>query len=444
MRPTEIISKKKEGLELTEDELSFFLNAYTAGKIPDYQMAAWLMAVYFKGMTLHERATWTRLMWKSGSTFPRTSRKDFWVDKHSTGGVGDKTSLLLVPLVSSTAEKVLGKGKVKLPMVSGRGLGHTGGTLDKLDSVPGFTSSLDSQAALKLLEGEGFFMMGQTQEIAPADKKIYALRDSTATVDSISLIISSILSKKLAENLDGIVFDVKVGLGAFMRDLSSARELAAGLVSTISSQGVKATALITDMDQPLGTSIGNFVEVEECSDFFDGSPESRLKELVVELASEMLFLADAKVCNKENWKQACESELFSPRTKELFRKMFENQGGRWTEFESQRNRLPEKHHEFVLKAPKEGFLSSCDALKIAQLVHELGGGRNRIEDPIRPRVGVKLVASVGQALKKDQPICKMIFYEDKEVEKYCSQLASCFTVSKESPVIKPVLIEVVK
>lgn len=444
MRATEIISKKKNGLELNDQELSFFLRSYLSGDTTDYQMSAWLMAVYFQGMTLNERAIWTRLMWESGSTFPRQSKNDFWVDKHSTGGVGDKTSLIIVPLVSSVAERVLGKNKVRIPMVSGRSLGHTGGTLDKLESVPGFSSQLTQQKSLELLEHSGFFMMGQTKEIAPADKRIYALRDATATVDSIPLIISSILSKKLAENLDGIVFDVKVGTGAFMKDLESARELASGLVSTISTQKVKATALITDMAQPLGSGVGNFVEVEECWDFVNGLQDVRLKELVLELAAEMLFLVDSKRLTKADWRLECENDLSSTRTQQLFQQMFENQGADWKKFQEQRKTLPSKYAEYFLRAQADGFLYSCDALKIAHLVHRLGGGRTRLEDEIKSRAGIQLIAKVGQKLKKNEPVCKMIFHESDEAKDYQSQLASCFVISNNEPITKPIILEVVK
>ncbi|NBT58672.1 thymidine phosphorylase, partial [bacterium] len=243
MRPTEIISKKKRGEEHSPEELSLFLDAFLKGEVTDYQMSAWLMAVCFQGMTPKERTEWTRLMWKSGISFQRAERSTYWIDKHSTGGVGDKTSLILVPVVMAAAEKLLGTGKIKLPMVSGRGLGHTGGTLDKLESVIGFSPMLKVEDSLRLLDGNGFFMIGQTEEIAPADRRIYALRDATSTVDSVPLIVSSILCKKLAESLDGIVFDVKMGRGAFMKTPEAAKTLAAALVSTAKAENVDAVAL---------------------------------------------------------------------------------------------------------------------------------------------------------------------------------------------------------
>jgi pyrimidine-nucleoside phosphorylase len=444
MRITEIISRKKSGIELGEAELSFLLNTYLSGQTPDYQMASWLMAVYFRGMTSNERSIWTKLMWKSGTTFEREKKNDFWVDKHSTGGVGDKTSLILVPLVSAVAERVIGKGKVKLPMVSGRGLGHTGGTLDKLESVTGFNTQLTQKESLELLEKNGFFMIGQTDEIAPADKRIYALRDATATVDSIPLIVSSILSKKLAENLDGIVFDVKVGSGAFMADLSSAKELARGLVETISIEKVKATALLTDMNQPLGKMVGHFLEVEECWDFINGQQDSRLKELVLELATEMLFLAAPQKMNREQWKTEVQADLCSERTQILFREMFENQKGNWRKFEQERNHLPQNHFEYVYKSPSDGFLESCDPKKIAQLVSRLGGGRGQLTDPINHRVGVQLEVPIGERVRVNQVIAKMIVSNSESANELCHELSSCFVISNVQPPIQPIIFEVIK
>ncbi|NBX76596.1 MAG: thymidine phosphorylase, partial [Proteobacteria bacterium] len=340
MRPSEIISKKKRGEEHSFEELREFLDCFLNGEVTDYQMSAWLMAVCFKGMTAQERTEWTRLMWKSGESFKRTERETYWVDKHSTGGVGDKTSLVLVPIVTAAAQKLYGHGKVKLPMISGRGLGHTGGTLDKLESVSGFSPRKRVREALQLLDQNGFFMIGQTEEIAPADSRIYALRDATATVDSIPLIVSSILCKKLAESLDGIIFDVKVGAGAFMKSTQSAKDLAEALVSTSKMQKLDAVAVISRMDEPNGWAVGNFVEVEECWEFLEGKQEEGLKNLVTELGGQMLCLAGWRTVSLEKCRQLIEEESSSHQSRQLFQKMFEAQGGNWTEFLNSRENLP--------------------------------------------------------------------------------------------------------
>ena len=259
MQTQELILKKRSGLELSTEELRELLYGYLEGDVKDYQMSAWLMAVFFQGLSDRELRDWTRLMWQSGRSFARSHRNDFWVDKHSTGGVGDKTSLLLVPLVTAVFQSLNIDG-VRIPMVSGRGLGHTGGTLDKLESVPGFSPQISFEEADELLSSNHFFMMGQTQEMAPADRLIYALRDVTGTVESQPLIVSSIMSKKLSESLDGIVFDVKVGKGAFMKNLEQARSLAEGLRGVAKAQKLASVAAMTSMDEPLGSTIGNFVE----------------------------------------------------------------------------------------------------------------------------------------------------------------------------------------
>ncbi|MFM8269637.1 MAG: thymidine phosphorylase, partial [Pseudomonadota bacterium] len=372
MRPTEIISKKKRGEEHSIEELCWFLDSFLKGEVTDYQMTAWLMAVCFQGMTPKERTEWTRLMWKSGESLPRSERDSYWIDKHSTGGVGDKTSLILVPVVMAASEKLSGEQKVKLPMVSGRGLGHTGGTLDKLESVSGFSPIQSVNEALRLLDKNGFFMIGQTDQIAPADRRIYALRDATATVDSIPLIVSSILCKKLAESLDGIVFDVKMGRGAFMKTPESARELAKALVSTSKMQNLNAVAVISSMDEPNGTAIGNFVEVEECWDFLEGKQENGLKALVVELGTWMIYLAGREKHSFEKCREMIERESSSSRSRELFKKMFESQGGQWSDFVTARNSIPPNYRRLSLPSPESGFVSQCDALGIGEWVQKRG------------------------------------------------------------------------
>jgi len=441
MQPSEIISKKKRGEEHSSEELAFILKSFLSGEFADFQMSAWLMAVCFKGMTLPEMVEWTQLMWKSGITFQRSNRSSFWVDKHSTGGVGDKPSLLLVPLVSAAAERLMGKGKVKLPMVSGRGLGHTGGTLDKLESVPGFSSKLTVESALKLLEQNGFFMMGQTEEIAPADRRIYALRDVTSTVDSLPLIVSSIMSKKLSENLDGIVFDVKVGRGAFMKTQSQASELARALVSVARANKIEATALLTRMDEPLGIAVGNFLEVEECWDFLNGKQEEGLKECITEMATEMLLLASQGKINRQTCLEACQEELSKTRSQDMFKLMFESQGGSWQEFQIARGKLPAFYTTLSVKAQQSGYVSSIDALEVGLLLNRIGGGRKKPSDKVDPRVGFRFLKKVGDPVSVGDVLVECIIKKEEHEEPIKEFFGKAIRITKEKLEAKAIILE---
>lgn len=408
---TELIKKKRAGERLSEAELSFLIDGYLAGSIRDYHMAAWLMAVFFRGMETEETRTLARLMWKSGITLPRASRNDFWIDKHSTGGVGDKTSLLLVPIVTAVAEKAFGKGAVKIPMISGRGLDFTGGTLDKLESVPGFSSNLPLPDALGLLQENGYFMMGQTADLAPADRLLYALRDVTGTVECLPLIVSSILSKKLAENLDGLVFDVKFGSGAFMPERTRARELAIALFETAQGEGVRATAFLTNMDRPLGSKVGHQLEVEECADFLRGGHrEAGLSEVTLALAAEMLALASRGRWSFGEARNACEDVLRGPRPAEIFEQLFTVQGGDWKAFEARRREL-QSRPRVPLKAPKDGYVHRLDARAVGQRVRAMGGGRQSKEASIDLDVGAVIHRTVGDAVKKGDTVLEWVYTE---------------------------------
>ena len=393
---SEIIRKKRDGQVLTAEELEGFLRDYLAGTVADYQMAAFLMAVYFKGMMPSERLVLTGVLQKSGAAFPRPQREefrknDFWIDKHSTGGVGDKTSLLLVPLVSAVCRRLLGPGKVCVPMVSGRGLGHTGGTLDKMASVPGFRFQLSVPEAMGLLKSQGFFMMGQTEEFAPLDKRLYALRDVTATVESVPLIVSSILSKKLAESLDGLVLDVKAGNGALFESEAEAKALAVALVETAKAQGVETIALLTSMDEPLGWTIGNQVEVEESADFLLGKDrEPGLEEVTLSLAAWMVHLASHRKLTFEQAHRECLLELGNKDAYGLFLQMFSAQGGSWERFLGRPAGV-----QTVVVAEKSGFVEKIEARSLGLLVQRWGGGRATIDSVIDPWVGVRLRKKVG-------------------------------------------------
>lgn len=443
MRASEIIEKKKKGESLSLQELEWFLKSFMSGALPDYQMTAWLMAVCWRGMDSREQTDWTHLMWKSGKSIPRTSTGDYWIDKHSTGGVGDKTSLILVPLLRTITDACLGKGQVKFPMISGRGLGHTGGTLDKLESVPGFSCRLSLQQSSKLLEQHGFFMVGQTDEIAPADRRIYALRDATSTVDSIPLIISSILSKKLAESLNGIVFDVKVGSGAFMKNQSDANELAKGLVAASKHQGLEAVALVTDMNTPIGNSIGNSVEVWECWEFLKGKRDPELEQLVIALGSHMLSLASKGKYNLKSCETLLLDSLSTAACQRTFVEMFENQNGDWHQFEETMARGSAQHEEIIFRAPQSGLFLSCDALKIGKWVHQRGGGRNTASDAIDPWVGAILLKKCGEKVEKDEPVARVRLKKGDWNEQTERQLADAFQWTVQPISKKPLIHEVI-
>lgn len=442
MRATEIIQKKRMGKELSESELKLWLDAYLNDEVTDYQMSAWLMAVCFQGMTSSECAAWTRLMWKSGETMPRSEQKSFWVDKHSTGGVGDKTSLLLVPIVIAASQRIWGKGQVKIPMISGRGLGHTGGTLDKLQSVSGYQTEKGMEEALELLEKNDFFMIGQSEEIAPADKKIYALRDATSTVESIPLIVSSILSKKLSENLDGIVFDVKAGNAAFMKSKEHAVKLAKALVEISKANGVQASASVTAMDEPLGRKIGNFLEVEECWEFINGVQERKLKDLVIELASQMLFLAAKGTLSVSECVSEITKELSSEEAKNIFKMMFVSQGGNWEFFQKALHQLPTGYSEVEVRAPHSGYIESVDALSLALWVQEQGGGRKKTSDSIDPWIGIKDLKKQGETVAEGEKVCSIIIHDkNSHLQRDPEIISRAFSIGKIKPQENPLILE---
>jgi pyrimidine-nucleoside phosphorylase/thymidine phosphorylase len=410
----ELIRHKRDGGTHSTQELEALLGGYLRGDIADYQLAAWLMAVYFRGLSPEETGEWTRLMWQSGATFPRAHRRDFWIDKHSTGGVGDKTSLILVPWVHAVCRRLFGES-VKIPMVSGRGLGHSGGTLDKLESVPGFSPDLPMERAVQLLAEQGFVMMGQTQDIAPADRRLYALRDVTATVECVPLIVSSILSKKLAENLDGLILDVKVGAGAFMKTPAEARRLADALIAVAASHGVKVTAVLTRMEEPLGLCVGNQLEVEECADFLSGERrDSGLDEVCTALAVQMVATASRGTLSPSAALEACRRELDTGEPQAIFRQMLEAQGGRWADFLRLRQDRPGLR-VFEARAPRSGKLAAIDALAIGRLVHALGGGRSRKEDAIDYGVGVIFEKKCGDMVCGGDRIARVFYRRDDQV-----------------------------
>ena len=394
-RAVDAIRKKRDAQEHTREEIEQLVSAYTRGQIPDYQVAAWLMAVVLKGMTRAETAALTEAMLHSGEVLDLSSLPGVKVDKHSTGGVGDKTSLVLAPVAAA--------GGILVPMISGRGLGHTGGTLDKLEAIPGFNVNLALPEFLRVLRECGCAMIGQTAEIAPADKKLYALRDVTATVESPYLICASIMSKKLAEGIDALVLDVKTGSGAFMKKQEDAAFLAELMVETGQRMGKKVVALLTDMDQPLGRKVGNALEVEECVEVLRGHGPEDLRQLCLELCGWMFRLGGRAQTKDAGMKLAAEI-ISSGQGLQKFRKMVQLQGGDGRVVDDPA-RLPQAKHTSDVLSPRDGFVSAiqCEQVGIASML--LGGGREKKEDSIDPAVGLVLLKKVGERVARGEPLC---------------------------------------
>jgi pyrimidine-nucleoside phosphorylase len=422
-RAIDVIRKKRDGVELSTAEIESLINAYTRGEIPDYQVSAWLMAVVLRGMTRHETAALTDAMLRSGDVLDLSSLPARKVDKHSTGGVGDKTSLVLAPLVAAAG--------VSVPMISGRGLGHTGGTLDKLESIPGFNVNLSVADFRRILAACACCMIGQTAEIAPADRKLYALRDVTGTVESPYLICASIMSKKLAEGIDALVLDVKTGSGAFMKKEEDAVFLAELMVETGERMGKQVVALITDMDQPLGLMIGNALEVIECVEILRDAGPRDLRELCLELAGWMLYLGHAAKSVAEGKLQSAKM-ISSGAALEKFRQMIELQSGDPRVIDDPK-RLPQAQHAIPVNATRSGHLTAMQCEQIGTACVILGGGREKKEDSVDPAVGIVLHKKVGERVAAGEPLAT-IHYNDEAKARRAHQLIelSC-TITDASP-----------
>ncbi len=407
---------------LTPDELQKFVNGYVNGEIPDYQMAAWLMAVYFQGMSDTEMKEFTRVMIHSGTVIDLSFIPGVKVDKHSTGGVGDKVSVILAPLVAACG--------IPVPMISGRGLGHTGGTLDKLESIPGFRTDLDIDSYKKTIEKIGVVMIGQTKDIAPADKKMYALRDVTATVECIPLIAGSIMSKKLAEGIDALVLDVKTGSGAFMRKKSEAIELAKTLINVGESFGKRTIGFITDMNQPLGNAVGNWLEIEECIRCMKGNEIQDLMEVTYRLAGAMIYLG-GKSGSIEEGESVAREAIESGAAFEKFLQLVNEQGGDVSYIENPtRYKKAEYNKEVVLG--KEGFVSEIDnyGIGIAGLI--TGAGRRKIDDSIDYTAGIIIHKKIGDRVGKEDPIATVYANEKKNVEDAVLRITEAYRLSDDA------------
>lgn len=422
-RAIDVIRKKRDGIELSQAEIEGLVNAYTRGDIPDYQVSAWLMAVVLRGMTRPETAALTDSMLRSGEVLDLSSLPARKVDKHSTGGVGDKTSLVLAPLAAAAG--------VTVPMISGRGLGHTGGTLDKLEAIPGFNVNLSVADFRRLLEVCGCAMIGQTPEIAPADRKLYALRDVTGTVESPYLICASIMSKKLAEGIDALVLDVKTGSGAFMKNEKDAIFLAELMVETGERMGKEVVALITDMDQPLGRMTGNALEVAEVLEVLHGEGPEDLRELCLELAGWMLHLGGVSNSVAEGRRQSAQL-ISSGHALEKFRQMVELQGGDSRVIDDVK-KLPQAKHTVEVSSAKGGFLDSMQCEQIGTACVILGGGRERKEDSVDPAVGIVLHKKVGDQIAPGEPLATIYYNSEARVDRARQLIAESCQIADAAP-----------
>jgi pyrimidine-nucleoside phosphorylase len=435
MRAVDIIRKKRDGIDLTREEIDFLISGYTRDEIPDYQMSAWLMAVVLRGMNRAETAFLTEAMLHSGEVLDLSRLPGRKVDKHSTGGVGDKTSLILAPVVAA--------GGVRVPMISGRGLGHTGGTLDKLESIPGFSVDLSLADFRRVLGACGCSLIGQTAEIAPADKRLYALRDVTGTVDSPGLICASIMSKKLAEGIDALVLDVKTGSGAFMKREEDAISLAERLVETGNRMGTRTVALITDMNQPLGRNVGNALEVAECIAVLRGSGPEDLRGLALELCGWMFVLGE-RTGTVEQGKRLAEALIASGQGLEKFREIIRLQGGNPAVIDDP-GRLPQSRHAMDLASPCAGYVAeiACEQAGIAGIL--LGGGREKKEDGIDPAVGMIFHKKTGDAVAVGEPLLTIRYNSDARLAEACALLRQAYrfvdTVPRAVPPIVRRVIE---
>ncbi len=431
VRPYELIKSKREGQALNPDDIREFIAAYTRGDVPDYQMSAMCMAVFFRGLNSVELGAWTRAMLESGEVLDLSETPGIKVDKHSTGGVGDKVSLSLAPLAA-----VCG---VPVPMISGRGLGHTGGTLDKLESIPGFRVDLSVADYRRLVRDVGACLIGQTATLAPADKKLYALRDVTATVDCLPLIASSIMSKKLAEGIDALVLDVKTGSGAFMKRLEDARALARTMIGIGTEMKRKVTALITDMDQPLGRAVGNALEVIEAVDMLRGQAPEDYTEVTLALTAEMLVLGGKAATvqeARERLKRAVEDGSALRKLKEIV----QAQGGDPRAIDDY-SLLPQARATSDVLAPSSGFVTGIDTEAVGLAAVALGAGRQRVDSLIDPAVGFTLLRKVGEPVKAGEPVVRVHYNNEGPLKDVKERLLAAYRFGPQAPAPRPLVVE---
>jgi pyrimidine-nucleoside phosphorylase len=430
IRPAELIQRKRDGEELADDELAEFILGYARGEIPDYQMAAFCMAVFFRGLSARETYVLTDAMIRSGETIDLGSRLGRKVvDKHSTGGVGDKTSLAVGPIVAACG--------VPFGKMSGRGLGHTGGTLDKLEAIPGYRTELRLEEFVTQVRDVGLAIIGQTGDLVPADKLLYSLRDVTATVDQLSLIAASIMSKKLAAGAQAIVLDVKVGDGAFMKTIEDARLLAETMLSLGRQAGREVVCLLTDMDQPLGSAVGNAVEVQEALDTIRGHGPADFSELVLDACARLLALSDLGIDETEGRRRA-EAAVADGTAEVVWRRWIEAQGGTADE-----RRLPTAPIERDVPAPSAGYVHRIGAIAVGNAAVHLGAGRRTKEDAIDHAVGVLCLAKRGDAVERGQPLARVLARDETTAAVAVGELLAAYELAPDAPPEQPVLLEII-
>ena len=434
MRAYDIIYKKREGQKLNKEELKFLINGYVEGEIPDYQMSAWSMAVYFQGMDAEETANLTMLMAESGDMIDLSPIDGIKVDKHSTGGVGDTTTLVLAPLVASAG--------IPVAKMSGRGLGHTGGTIDKLESIPNFNTSLSRDKFFDNVNQHGVAVVGQTGNLTPADKKLYALRDVTATVESIPLIASSIMSKKLAGGADAIILDVKTGNGAFMKSFDNAKKLAEAMVAIGKEVGRDTAAYITDMNQPLGNAVGNALEVKEAIKTLKGEGPEDLTELCIELGAGILQLA-GKAANLETGKMILRKNLKNGKGLDKFAEMITAQGGNAKVVEDI-SLLPTADSTVEVKAEKAGYVAEIKALDVGLSAMILGAGRENKESKIDLAVGLELKKKTSDQISKGDTLAVLHYNDSKNLDEAKKKLLNAFTITEEQKKKNQLIYEIIK
>ncbi len=437
MRPQDLIEKKRNHQALTRAEIAFLIRGYTRDEIPNYQMAAWLMAAFLNGMSAAETSALLEEMLHSGVVLSHDDIPAPKVDKHSTGGVGDKTSLVIAPVAAACG--------LCVPMISGRALAHTGGTLDKLEAIPGFRTNLSLDEFKATLKHCGFALIGQTKEIAPADRKLYALRDLTATVPFRPFIVASILSKKLAEGLDGLVLDVKFGNGAFMRTIDDARELAQMLVNAARAMGKRTVALLTNMNQPLGRWVGNAVETMEAIEVLSGNLEGDFAELCLELAAQMLVVGGLTE-DLDEARQRATQAIQSGAALQKFKDVVAAQGGAssWIDFVLNPGEwTPYTKYNHIIRSASSGYVSHIQTDEIGRIVMDWGGGRQKLDDPIDNAVGLHIHAKLGDQLKAGEPLVTAYFNDKTKLEEMTARLRNAYEIGDNPPQLEPLIKEII-
>jgi pyrimidine-nucleoside phosphorylase len=432
VRPYELIKAKRDGQRLAPEDIRAFIEAYTAGQVPDYQMSALCMAVFFRGLDAVELGAWAQAMLRSGEVVDLADTPGVKVDKHSTGGVGDKVSVSLAPLAAACG--------VPVPMISGRGLGHTGGTVDKLLSIPGFRMDVPVPEYRRLVREVGCCLISQTEAIAPADKKLYALRDVTATVDCIPLIASSIMSKKLAEGIDALVLDVKVGSGAFMKKVEDARTLARTMIGIGAEMGRKVTALLTDMNQPLGRAVGNALEIVEAVEMLHGRAPADYTEVTMALTAEMLVLG-RKAASIAEARGMLQKVIADGSAVRKLKEIVQAQGGDPRAIDDY-SRLPQARATVdVVLAPRDGFVTVIDTEAVGLAAVALGAGRQRVDSIIDPAVGFTLLRKEGEPVKAGEPVVRVHYNDPAPLEDVKARLAKAYQFGPQAPAARPLVIE---